>query len=142
MKVDKSRYIGRVTDPRMKGPKDPKARKRGKASKRKGKRREKECADYVTGEIGGEAIVRHGNRDVQFIGNGLEHHQVEVKGRKAFAFEKHCLQAEQDAATHGLPRWLVWAVGDRCRPRVITDARDYVRDMQELRRLRDENAEG
>jgi hypothetical protein len=88
-------------------PKDPEAVKRGKASKRKGARREKELGDKVTKDIGGEAIVRHGNRDVQFLNNGLENHHIEVKGFKAFAFTKHCHQAEQDAATHGLPRWLV-----------------------------------
>ena len=117
-------------------PKDPEAQKRGKASKRKGKRVEKLCGEFFTKLMGGEAIVRHGNRDVQFVGNGLEHYQIEAKGRAAFSFIKHCKQAEQDAATHGLPRWLVWAKADREQPYIITDATDYAKDMAELRDLR------
>ena len=135
MVKDNPFYFGRKTQTRGK-PKDPEAQKRGKASKRKGKRVEKLCGDFVVKLIGGEAIVRHGNRDVQFVGNGLEHHHIEVKGRTAFAFVKHCKQAEQDAVTHGLPRWLVWAKADREQPYVLTDATDYVKDMAELRDLR------
>ncbi|MBU8871348.1 MAG: hypothetical protein KOO60_10840 [Gemmatimonadales bacterium] len=117
--------------------------KRGKASKRKGARREKELGTHVEKRIGGEAIVRHGDRDVQFVGNGLENYQVEVKGRKAFAFIKHCKQAALDAAHHGLPRWIVACKADREPWYAIVDMDDYLSDMQELheRRAKDVGAD-
>jgi hypothetical protein len=110
--------------------------KQGKASKRKGKRREKGWGEFVCKLIGGEAIVRHGDRDVQFINNGLEFTHSEVKGRKAFAFIKHCKQAALDSAHHGLPRYVVACKADRERWYCIVDAVDYVMDMAELRDLR------
>ncbi len=128
--------VGRRTEKSRYRKKNPDAVKRGKASKRKGARREKELGDRVVKRAGGEAIVRHGNRDVQFVGNGLEHHHVEVKGYKAFSFVKHCHQAEGDAATHGLPRWVVACKANNEPWYGIVDLDDYTDDMQELADLR------
>lgn len=117
--------------------KNPEAVRRGKASKRKGKRCEKGWGDFVVDLVGGTAIVRHGDRDVQFVANGLEWHHSEVKGRKSFGFEKQFIeQAERDAAHHGLPRWCIPCKGDYKPWRCIVDARDYVLDMQELHERR------
>jgi hypothetical protein len=131
-------YFGRKTQARGK-PKDPEAVKRGKSAKRKGKRREKQWGEFVCKLIGGEAIVRHGDRDVQFVDNGLAHIHSEVKGYARFAFTAHCRQAALDSAHHGLPRYVVACKADREPWYCIVDAVDYVKDMQELaeRRERD-----
>lgn len=129
-------------------PKDPAAVKRGKSSKRKGKRVEKLWGEFVCGLAGGTFIRRghdQSHKDDEFFGNcfeGVLH--SEVKGRAAFSFVRYCKQAEADAAQHGLPRWVVAAKADREPFYVITDARDYVLDMVELaeRRAKDEDAQG
>ena len=115
--------------------------KRGKASKRKGKKGEDELGKHVVRWIGGQAWIRRHDRDVQFHGNALAGHHVEVKRYKAFGMEKHCIQAEGDAATHGLSRWIVaWRPDGQTRWRISTDLDDYLADQAELheRRERDE----
>jgi hypothetical protein len=87
--------------------------------------------------------IRRHDRDVQFHDNALSGHHVEVKRYKSFAMEKHCTQAEGDAATHGLSRWIVcWRPDGQTRWRISTDLDDYLSDMQELaeRRAKDEDA--
>ena len=121
-------------------PKDPAAVKRGKSSKRKGKRLEKLWGEFVCRLAGGRFIQRghdHSHKDDEFFGNcfeGVLH--SEVKGRKAFAFVAYCKQATADAHQHGLPRWAVAAKADREPWYVITDAGDYIRDQIELHDLR------
>ena len=115
--------------------------KRGRASKRKGKRGEKEWGEYVVERIGGEFIARGGDRDVQFIGNALASTHNEVKRRKSFSFVAHCRQAWTDSLRHGLQRWLVafradCEPGERKQWYVVLDAADYLADMDELRDLR------
>jgi hypothetical protein len=133
---------GRDTEKRGKV-KDPAAVKRGKSSKKKGKRREKEGGELVCAIAGGR-FYRQGDkashRDAEFVGNcfeGVLH--MEVKGRKAFSFTQYCKQAEQDAATHGLSRWIVAAKADREPWRAITDLTDYIRDQVELAEFRRRN---
>ena len=123
---------GRSTDKRGKV-KDPAAQRRGKASKRKGKKGEDEIGKHVVKRIGGEAWIRRHDRDVQFHGNALAGHHVEVKRYAKFGMEKHCVQAEGDAATHGLSRWIVaWRPDGQTRWRISTDLDDYLSDMREL----------
>jgi hypothetical protein len=122
-------------------PKDPEAVKRGKSAKRKGKLGEDEIGKHVVKRIGGEAWIRRYDRDVQFHDNALEGHHVEVKRYAKFAMEKHCVQAEGDAATHGLSRWVVpWRPDGQTRWRMSTDFDDYLDDMQELAERRMDEA--
>ena len=116
--------------------------KRGKAAKRKGKKGEDELGKHVVRWIGGQAWIRRHDRDVQFHGNALAGHHVEVKRYKAFGMEKHCIQAEGDAATHGLSRWIVaWRPDGQTRWRISTDLDDYLADMAELKERRESDAD-
>ena len=111
--------------------------KRGKAAKRKGKKGEDEYGKHVVKRIGGEAWIRRHDRDVQFHDNALSGHHSEVKRYAKFGMEKHCKQAEQDAATHGLMRWVVaWRPDGQPRWRISTDLDDYLSDMEELEERR------
>jgi len=142
MVKDNCFYHGRKTEKPRNRVKDPTAVKRGKGAKRKGKKGEDEVGKHVTDKIGGEAWIRRHDRDVQFHGNALCGHHVEVKRYAKFGMEKHCKQAEGDAASHGLMRWLVaWRPDGQTRWRISTDLDDYVQDMQELheRRGKDED---
>jgi len=137
MVKDNPFYIGRKTEKPRNRVKDPEAVKRGKASKRKGKKGEDEIGKYVVKRIGGEAWIRRHDRDVQFHDNALADHHIEVKRYAKFGMEKHCVQAEGDAATHSLLRWVVaWRPDGQTRWRISTDLDDYLSDMAELRDLR------
>lgn len=139
--IHNRRYCGRKTkSPRA--AKDPAAVKRGRNSKRKGKKGEDDIGKHVVKRIGGEAWIRRYDRDVQFHDNALAGHHVEVKRYAKFGMEKHCLQAEGDAATHGLSRWIVaWRPDGQTRWRISTDMDDYLSDMQELEGRRECDAE-
>ena len=117
--------------------------KRGKASKRKGKRREDELAKRMTKLTGEEWERRSGDNDIQPKDSASPWRSVHVecKARKAHSFVRFCHQAEGDAATHHKPRWIVAAKADQQPWYGIVDFDDYVKDMQELKERRERNVQ-
>ena len=112
--------------------------KQGKASKRKGKRREDELKKRMEKLTDEEWERRSGDNDIQAKDSASQwrSRHVECKARARHGFVGFCHQAEQDAATHGKPRWFVAAKADNEPWYAITALDDYVQDMQELDDLR------
>ena len=124
--------------------KKPEDRKRGKRSRRKGKRGEDELALVLT-EMTGESWERRGgSRDVVPTDSGSEWsaHHVEAKRRKQIGCARWQEQAERDGAGRGKARrvvaWREDAPPGGVKPPWIVQLRldEYVRDQLELAHLR------
>ena len=124
--------------------KKPGDRKRGKRSRRKGKRGEDELAALMS-ELTGEAWERRsGSRDVipRDVNSEWSDHHVEGKRRKRIGAMRWQEQAEKDGAAHGKRRRIVaWredAPPGGKKPAWVVQVAltEYVSDQLELYRYR------
>jgi len=140
MVKDNPFYIGRKTTGVVrKGPKDPEAQRRGRASKRKGKTAEREvgkkCEDALGGSVkrtpcsGGLDM----KGDLRPHGNILEGWHMEIKRQESWSVPAWIRQAEGDA---GSSPWVLWMRRSNCPWRVVMDAEDWLRLMSELQERR------
>ena len=146
MVKDNPFYIGRKTTGVVrKGPKDPEAQRRGRASKRKGKAGEREFGKLCEKHVGGSAkrTPCSGGLDIKGdlrpMGSILSDFSIEVKRCERWSVPSWIAQAEGDSG--GKP-WVLAVRRSNCPWRVVMDAEDWLRLMSELqeRRGKDEDA--
>ena len=142
MVKDNPFYIGRKTTGVVrKGPKDPEAQRRGRASKRKGKTGEREFGKLCEKFLGGSAkrTPCSGGLDIKGdlrpSGNILSAFHVEVKRQEKWSLPAWIGQAVADA---GARPWVLAVRRSNCPWRVVMDAEDWLRLMSELQERRGE----